>query len=368
MVKVMFIGDLQMKINFSEMYVDDGIKKAVLKILDSGRYIKGHELEIFEKEFADFCTSKFGVGVSSGTSAILLSLIAAGIKKGDEVIVPSHTFIASASPAKFLGCTPVYADIDPETYTMDVDHLKKLISSKTKAIIPVHLYGHPVDMKPLLEIAEDKGLFVIEDACQAHAAEYRGKKTGSLGDVGCFSFFPSKNMTVAGDGGMITTNNDELADKLSMLRDHGRKDKYIHEILGLNFRLSEIPAAVGREQLKHLPGWTDKRRKAAAKYNELLEGIVETPKEAKWAKHVYHLYVIQTDDRDGLSNHLNQQGISTGVHYPVPVHRQPCMDAGKLKLPVTDACVDRILSLPMHPQLKDEEIEYVAEKIKEWKK
>lgn len=357
-----------MKINFSEMYVDDSIKKAVLRILDSKRYIKGNELEIFEMEFAGLCSAKFGVGVSSGTSAILLSLIAAGIKKGDEVIVPSHTFIASASPAKFLGCTPVYADIDPETYTIDVDHVKKLITSKTKAIIPVHLYGHPVDMKPLLEIAEQKGLFVIEDACQAHAAEYRGKKTGSIGDVGCFSFFPSKNMTVAGDGGMITTNNDELAEKLSMLRDHGRKDKYIHDILGLNFRLSEIPAAVGREQLKHLPEWTDKRRKVAAKYNELLEGIVETPKEAKWAKHVYHLYVIQTDDRDGLSNHLNKQGISTGIHYPVPVHRQPCMDAGKLKLPVTDACVDRIVSLPMHPQLKDEEIEYVAEKIKEWKK
>ena len=357
-----------MKINFSEMYVDDAIKNAVLKILDSGRYIKGHELEIFEKEFSGFCTSKFGVGVSSGTSAILLSLIAAGLKKGDEVIVPSYTFVASASPVKFLGCTPVYSDIDPETYTMDVDRVKKLITSKTKAIIPVHLYGHPVDMKPLLEIAEDKGLFVIEDACQAHAAEYKGKKTGSLGDVGCFSFFPSKNMTVAGDGGMITTNNEELAEKLSMLRDHGRKDKYIHEILGLNFRLSEIPAAVGREQLKHLPEWTDRRRKAAAKYNELLEGIVETPAEAEWAKHVYHLYVIQTDDRDGLSKYLNQQGISTGIHYPVPEHRQPCMEAGKLNLPVTDACVDRILSLPMHPQLKTEEIEYVAQKIQEWKK
>jgi perosamine synthetase len=355
-----------MKINFSEMYVDDSIKKAVLRIIDSGRYIKGHELEIFEKEYAKFCSSKFGVGVSSGTSAILLSLIAAGLGKGDEVIVPSHTFIATASPVKFLGCTPVYADIDPETYTIDVDHVKKLITSKTKAIIPVHLYGHPADMNPLLEIAKDRGLFIIEDACQAHAAEYKGKKTGSMGDVACFSFFPSKNMTVAGDGGMITTNNEELAKKLSMLRDHGRKDKYIHEILGLNFRLSEIPAAVGREQLKHLPEWTEKRRKAAAKYNELLDGIVETPKEAKWAKHVYHLYVIQTHDRDGLSKYLQQQGISTGIHYPVPVHRQPCMEAGKPNLPVTDACVDRILSLPMHPQLKNEEIEYVAEKIKEW--
>ncbi len=366
MVRAIIKGSIYMKINFSEMYVDDGIKSAVLRILDSGRYIKGHELEIFEKEFADFCSSKFGVGVNSGTSAILLSLIAAGLKKGDEVIVPSHTFIASASPVKFLGCTPIYADIDTATYTLDIDHVEKLITSKTKAIIPVHLYGHPVDMKPLLEITRDKQIFVIEDACQAHAAEYKGRKTGSMGDIGCFSFFPSKNMTVAGDGGMITTNNEELAEKLSMLRDHGRKDKYIHEILGLNFRLSEIPAAVGREQLKHLPEWTDKRRKAAAKYNELLEDVVETPNEAEWAKHVYHLYVIQTDDRDGLSKHLSQEGISTGVHYPVPVHRQPCMEASKQNLPVTDACVDKILSLPMHPQLKDEEIEYVAEKIKDW--
>ena len=357
-----------MKINFSEMYVDDEIRKVVLRILDSGRYIKGHELEIFEKEFAGFCSSKFGVGVSSGTSAILLSLIAAGIGKGDEVIVPSHTFIATASPAKFLGCTPVYADIDPETYTMDAGHVKKLITPKTKAIIPVHLYGHPADMKPLLEMAKEKGLFVIEDACQAHAAEYNGKRTGSMGDVGCFSFFPSKNMTVAGDGGMITTNNKELAERLSMLRDHGRKDKYVHEMLGLNFRLSEIQAAVGREQLKHLTAWTDRRRKAAAKYNELLAGIVETPQEAKWAKHVYHLYVIRADDRDGLSNYLNTQGIATGIHYPVPVHRQPCMKAGNVNLPVTDACAGRILSLPMHPQLKDEEITYIAEKIREWKK
>lgn len=355
-----------MKINFSEMYVDDSIKKAVLRIIDSRRYIKGRELESFEKEFANFCSTKSGIGVSSGTSAILISLIAAGLKRGDEVIVPSHTFIATASPAKFLGLTPVYADIDPETYTLDVDHVKKLISPKTKAIIPVHLYGHPADMNPLLETAKERGLFVIEDACQAHAAEYKGKKTGSMGDVGCFSFFPSKNITVAGDGGMITTNNEEIAEKLSMLRDHGRKDKYIHEILGLNFRLSEIHAAVGREQLKHLPEWTQMRRKAAAKYNELLEGIVKTPKEAKWAKHVYHLYVIQTHDRDGLSKYLEKQGISTGIHYPVPVHRQPCMQAGKLSLPVTDECVDRILSLPMHPQLKNEEIEYVAEKIKEW--
>ncbi|MDF1534605.1 MAG: DegT/DnrJ/EryC1/StrS family aminotransferase [Methanosarcinaceae archaeon] len=357
-----------MHINFSEMYVDSDIKKAVEQVLDSGRYIKGDNLRQFEREYADFCGTKYGVGVSSGTSAILLSLMALGIKKGDEVIVPSHTFIASASPVKFLGATPVYVDIDLQTYTIDPAKIEAAVTKNTKAIIAVHLYGHPADMDPIKETAKKHDLTIIEDACQAHNAEYKGKKTGFIGDIAVFSFFPSKNMTVAGDGGMVTTSNEELAKKISMLRDHGRTDKYIHDMLGLNFRLSEIPAAIGRQQLKHLNDWTDSRRRAAEKYNKLLDGVVETPTEAQWAKHVYHLYVIQTADRDGLSKYLNDNGISTGIHYPVPVHKQPCMDAGTINLPVTDACVDRILSLPMHPQLTDEQIEYIAEKIQEWAK
>jgi len=355
-----------MHLNFSEMYVDSDIKKAVEQVLDSGRYIKGDNLRQFEREFADFCNTKFAVGVSSGTAAILLSLMALGIKKGDEVVVPSHTFIATASPVKFLGATPVYVDIDPVTYTIDPAKLESPITENTKAIIPVHLYGHPANMDPIKELAKKHNLTLIEDSCQAHAAEYKGQKTGSIGDLAIFSFFPSKNMTVAGDGGMVTTNNEELAQKISMLRDHGRTGKYIHEMLGLNLRLSEIPAAVGRQQLKHLSEWTDSRRRVAKKYNTLLDGVVETPTEAQWAKHVYHLYVVQTDDRDGLSKHLNDHGVSTGIHYPVPVHKQPCMKVANVNLPVTDACVDRILSLPMHPQLTDEQIEYVAEKVKEW--
>ncbi len=358
----------QMHINFSEMYVDSDIKKAVEQVLESGRYIKGNNMRQFEREFADFCDTKYAVCVSSGTSAILLSLMALGIKKDDEVIVPSHTFIATASPVKFLGATPVYVDIDPVTYTIDPEKIESTITESTKAIIPVHLYGHPANMGPIKELAEKNDIKVIEDSCQAHAAEYKGRKTGSMGDMAVFSFFPSKNMTVAGDGGIVTTSNEELAEKVSMLRDHGRKGKYVHEMIGLNLRLSEIPAAVGREQLKHLNDWSDKRRSAAAKYNKLLDGVVETPTEAEWAKHVYHLYVIQTADRDGMGKFLNEQGIRTGIHYPVPVHRQPCMEADKLSLPVTDACVDRILSLPMHPQLRDEQIEYVAEKIQEWLK
>ncbi|MCD4703676.1 MAG: DegT/DnrJ/EryC1/StrS family aminotransferase [Methanosarcinaceae archaeon] len=355
-----------MHINFSEMYVDDDIRSAVAQVLDSGRFIKGNNLRQFEQEFAEFCNTEYAIGVSSGTSAILLTMMALGIKKDDEVIVPSHTFIASASPAKFLGATPVYVDVDPETYTIDPTQLEDAISANTKAIIAVHLYGHPADMDPIMDIATSHNIPVVEDACQAHAGEYKGKRTGSMGDIGVFSFFPSKNMTVAGDGGMVVTSNEELAEKISMLRDHGRKEKYVSDMLGLNLRLSEIPAAVGREQLKHLPEWTDRRRAVAAEYDRLLADVVDTPTAAAWAKHVYHLYVIQTDDRDGLAQYLKDNGISTGIHYPVPVHKQPCMEAGDVELPVTDTLVDRILSLPMHPQMTDEQVQYVAEKIQEW--
>ncbi len=350
------------------MYVDAEIKKAVNDVLDSGRYIKGEQLRLFEEEFSAFCGADYGIGVSSGTSAVLLTMMALGIKTGDEVIVPSHTFIATASPAKFLGATPVYVDINPVTYTMDPLKLESAITDRTKAIIVVHLYGHPVDMDKIMSIAKKYDIRVIEDACQAHAAEYKGKKTGSLGDMAAFSFFPSKNMTVAADGGIVLTSDEELAKKMSMLRDHGRTDKYLHEMLGLNLRLSEVPASIGRVQLKHLPEWTETRRNVAAKYNVLLDGVVETPAEKEWAKHAYYVYTIQTDDRDGLQEHLNKNGISTGIYYPVPVHRQPCMEAGDCSLPVTDACVDRILSLPMHPQLTDEQIDFVAEKIEEWVK
>jgi len=356
----------KMNIQMNEMYTDTYIKKAVEDVLESGRYIKGDQLRLFEQEFADFCNTEYAVGVNSGTSALLLSLMALGIKKADEVIVPSHTFIATVSPVKFLGGTPVYADIDPAIYTIDPAKVEKAITKKTKAIIPVHLYGHPTDMDPLKELSKQHDIAIIEDSCQAHAAQYKGKKTGSIGDLAAFSFFPSKNMTVAGDGGMVTTSNEELAEKISMLRDHGRADKFNSKMLGLNLRLSEIPAAIGREQLKHLNDWTNSRRHAAAVYDQLLDGVVETPVEAGWARHVYHLYVIRTENRENLKEYLNNNGVSTGIHYPVPVHKQPCMDAGDVMLPVTQTCVDHILSLPMHPLLRDEQIEYVTEKIQEW--
>ena len=356
-----------MKINFSKMYIDEGMKKAVLDVLDSGRYVKGDELRKFEQEFAEFCTTKYAVGVSSGTAAILLSLMAIGIGKGDEVIVPAHTFIATASPIKFLGGTPVYADIDSETYTLDPNDVERKITENSKAIIPVHLYGHPADMDPINELAENHSLYVIEDASQAHGAIYKGRKVGSIGDIGCFSFFPSKNMTVLGEGGMVVTDNEELAEKVAMMRDHGRREKYVHEMLGLNFRMGEIHAAIGREELKHISEWNRKRREIAAHYNSLLNGFdLVRPIEKTWAKHVYHLYVIRMKQRDKLAEHLKKADVSTGIHYPIPLHKQPCLMAGDVHLPITESYVNEILSLPMHPQLTNSEIEYICNNINEF--
>ena len=353
-----------MQISLSKMYVDDQIYKVVLNVLNSGRYINGQNIASFEQEFASLCTTKYAVAVSSGTSAILLSLMASGIGKGDEVIVPSHTFVATVSPARFLGATLVYADINPETYTIDPGEVRRKISPRTKAIIPVHLYGHPCDMDPLNELARAQNICVIEDACQAHGAAYKGKKTGSLGNIACFSFFPSKNMTVLGDGGMITTNNDKIAQEVRMLRDHGRTQKYVHEILGLNCRLSEVHAAIGREQLKHLAQWNERRRAIAAQYNaQLRDSGVVIPVEGDWAKHVYYMYVIRVKQRDKLASYLKEKGIETGIHYPVPVHRQPCLKSD-VRLPVTEKYVDEILSLPMHPQLTDEQVRYVASEVR----
>jgi len=389
-----------MEIPLSKMYVDDQIHKVVSDVLDSGRYINGQNIKSFEQEFAGLCGTKHAIGVTSGTSAILLSLMTLGVGEGDEVIVPSHTFIATASPAKFLGATIVYADVDPQTYTIDPAEVKKKITPRTKAIIPVHLYGHPCDMDPINELARAHNLYVIEDACQAHGASYYSQQTqqtstnlnespsvsislrpsqqtqrtqatqqterrvGSLGDLACFSFFPSKNMTVLGDGGMITTDDSQLAQKVGMLRDHGRTQKYVHDMLGLNCRLSELHAAIGREQLKHLEDWTERRRTIAARYHALLRdsGVI-TPVEREWAKHVYYMYVIRVKQRDKLASYLREKGIETGIHYPVPVHRQPCL-MSDARLPITEQYVDEILSLPMYPQLTDEQVAYVASQVR----
>ncbi len=357
------------KIKLVEMYVDDVMKRTVLEVLESGNYVNGVNNRKFEEDFAKFCGVKRAVAVSSGTAALYLALSAVGVGRGDEVIVPAFSFIATASPVVQLGAKPVFVDINPKTYTIDIEETRKKISNKTKALVPVHLYGHPVDMNPLLDLAEEKNLFIVEDACQAHGAEYKGTKVGSLGDIGCFSFYPSKNMTVAGDGGMITTNNDEFVDRAEMIRNQGRKEKYTHELMGWNFRLSEIHAAIGRQQLKHLPDWTDKRREIARIYTEALSGLdLILPIEEEWAKHVYHVYVLRSKNRDRLAEHLNKKGIATVVHYPIPIHKQPCMlELGiNETLRVSERCANEVISIPMHPHLSREDVEYVIMCLKEY--
>ncbi len=357
-----------MKINMAEMYVDDEIKNAAIKVLESKRYVKGEQAKKFENEFSKFVGTKYAIATNSGTSALHVLMLSIGIKRGDEVIVPSHTFIATVSPLIHIGAKPVFAEIDEKTYTIDTNDIRKKITDKTKAIIPVHLYGHPAAMDEIKEIAEEHDLKIIEDACQAHGAEYKGKKVGSIGDAAAFSFFPSKNMTVAGDGGMIVTDNEEYAIKAKALVDQGRLagKKYEHDFVGFNYRMSEILAAIGRVQLRHLDEWIERRREIAKLYNELLDGEdIILPFEEQWAKHVYHLYVIRCRNREELKKFLKEKGIATGIHYPIPVHLQPAI-AKNYKLPITEKIAKEVLSIPMHPQMKREDAEYVANAIKEW--
>jgi len=346
--------------------VDRDIKEAVWAVLDSGWYILGERVAQFEQRFANFCGTKHAVCTSSGTAAIFLSLHALGVGPRDEVIVPSFSFVATASPVLHVGAKPIFVDIALRTYTLDPNEVEKKLSKRTKVIIPVHLYGHPADMDSILEIAEKKNLFVLEDACQAHGAEYKGKRVGGIGHIACFSFYPSKNMTVCGDGGIVTTDNEEVAEKIRVLRNHGRLAKYVHEILGYNLRFNEIQAAIGLKQLEKLPGWNEIRRKTAQAYNKSLSGLVTTPIEERWAKHAYYMYVIRTEKRTALQEFLKKHGVSTGIHYPVPIHKQPATSGivdSNLKLKNTEESAVTVLSLPMYPQLTQLETEYVCEKI-----
>jgi dTDP-4-amino-4,6-dideoxygalactose transaminase len=372
------------KINLSEMYVDEEIRQAALDVLNSGRYIKGPRVQEFEESFAKFTKAQFAVATSSGTTALLTAYLALGIKEGDEVIVPSHTFIATVTPFMFLGAKPVFVDIEPDIFTMDPEQVKNKITDRTRAIVAVHLYGHPVDMQPIMELAEKHNIKVVEDSCQAHGAKYQNQNIGDIGDVAIFSFFPSKNMTVAGDGGICVTNDPELAEKMRILRNHGRTDRDTSQILGLNFRMSEIHAAIGHVQLKHLHDWTDSRRRVASIYDRVFSssGLVDEniilPTERDWARHVYHLYVIRVLDgkRYELRKYLQEKGINTGIHYGKPLHEQPVIiDHLKNKfneeidaqtLPETNKAVKEILSLPMYPNLSIEEISRIVETMKSY--
>jgi dTDP-4-amino-4,6-dideoxygalactose transaminase len=361
----------KMNIPLMKVYVDENIKKAVLEVLDSGWYILHERVAEFERKFSSFCGVRNAICVGSGTAAIFLSLLAIGIKSEDEVIVPSFSFIASATPVIHVGAKPVFVDIEPETYTIDPENVRKAITKKTKAIIPVHLYGHPADMDAILEIAKENDLYVIEDACQAHGAEYKGRRVGGIGHIACFSFYPSKNMTVCGDGGVVVTNDEKVAEKIKMMRDHGRRGKYVFDMVGYNLRFNEIQAAIGIKQLEKLPEWNEARRNIARIYNQELEGYVVTPVEEPWAKHVYHLYVIRTKKRDSLRKFLGEYGISTGVHYPIPIHKQPAITSllgSQSTLRNAEKFAKEVLSLPIYPKLTKREIDYITEKIIEFLK
>jgi dTDP-4-amino-4,6-dideoxygalactose transaminase len=343
------------------------ILNGIARSLDGMHLFLGDNVQSLEREFSQFCNTKHGIGVSDGTTALHIILRAMEIGSGDEVITVSHTFIATAEAIILAGATPVFVDIDPDTCLMDVSLVEASITPRTKAILPVHLYGQTVDMDPLIEIAQQHGLRVIEDACQAHGAEYKGRRAGSLGDAAAFSFYFSKNLGAYGEGGFITTNDDEIARRARMIRDHGSERKYYHDLMGFNARLDELQAVVLRAKLRHLEEWTGKRRMHAARYNELLKNLpVKTPVECPENCHVYHLYVIQTPHRDELLGRLKEKGVGAGIHYPVPVHLQKSMSHLRYNtgsLPITERVVGEILSLPMYAELNEDLIVKVVQAI-----
>lgn len=343
------------------------ISAAIQGVLDRGDFILGQDVHKLEEEFAAYCGTKYAVGVDSGLAALELSLRALGIGAGDEVIVPAHTFTASAAAITFAGAKPVFVDVDPETLCIDVDKIESAITAHTKAILPVHLYGLPADMDAILAIAEKHHLVVVEDACQAHGAMYKGKRTGNLGHAAGFSFYPTKNLGACGDAGIITTNDPNVAAAATAMRNCGQKSKNVHELPPFNHRLDSIQAAILRVKLHYLDQWINSRRNLAALYNKLLTGSnVITPVEPAGYDHVYHLYVIRSKNREELQAHLKAQGIGTAIHYPKPVHLQPFyMQQGGAEgqFPVAEQVCNEILSLPMYPELTKEQVETVASEI-----
>ncbi|HEY0101588.1 MAG TPA: DegT/DnrJ/EryC1/StrS family aminotransferase, partial [Pyrinomonadaceae bacterium] len=310
------------------------VNEAIARVVESAAFVLGREVEAFESAFAGYLGARFCVGVSNGTAAIQLALMACGIGAGDEVIVPANTFFATAEAVSTAGATPVFVDADPISYTIDVNKIEAAITERTRAIIPVHLYGQAADLDAIFEIAAQRDLAVIEDAAQAHGALYKGSRVGARGRANCFSFYPGKNLGAYGEGGAVVTNDAEVARRVRLLRDHGSEQKYRHEIIGYNFRLEGIQGAVLNVKLKYLDGWNDLRRAHAARYRELLaeahpggsdddSGTLTLPQESPYARHIYHLYVVQSVERDALQKHLSAAGIQTGIHYPVPVHLQP---------------------------------------------
>ncbi|RCJ23206.1 erythromycin biosynthesis sensory transduction protein eryC1 [Nostoc sp. ATCC 43529] len=348
--------------------IKDEIDTAVLKVLESTQFILGNEVKALEEEFASYCNADYGIAVNTGTSALHLALLAAGIGAGDEVITVPFTFVATVAAICYTGARPVFVDIDPVSYTIDVNQIEKAITERTKAILPVHLYGQPADMEPIIEIARRYGLTVIEDAAQAHGAEYKGQRVGSIGDIGCFSFYPGKNLGAYGEGGIIVTKNPEYTRTMQMLRDWGQERRYHHVLKGYNYRMDGIQGAILRVKLRYIEKWTQARIAHAAQYNELLADSVPTPVTLPYSRHVYHVFAIRTSQREYLQQQLNEQGIQTGIHYPIPVHLQTAYsDLGYQygDFPHSELAAREELSLPMYAELSTAQIATVSEKVKE---
>ncbi len=344
------------------------IDAAISRVLESCQFVLGPEVEAFEQEFAAYCGASECIAMNSGTSALHLALLAAGIGPGDEVITVPFTFVASVSAVTYAGARPVLVDIDPRSFTMDPAAIEAAITPRTKAILPVHLYGQSADMDPIMEVARRHGLVVIEDAAQAHGAKYKGRPVGSIGDMACFSFYPGKNLGAYGEGGAVTTSNPEYARTMRMLRDWGQDRKYHHLLRGFNYRMEGFQGAILRVKLRHLEKWTEARRAVVKLYNDLLaDSGVETPTEMPWGRHVYHVYTLRTDDRDGLQASLQAEGIQTGIHYPVPAHLQPAysdLGYGRGAFPQSETASQQVLSLPLYPELSSQSVAEVAEAVK----
>jgi dTDP-4-amino-4,6-dideoxygalactose transaminase len=342
---------------------------AIERVLDGMSLYLGPEQLAFEREFAAYCDSLDSVSVSNGTDALALALRACEIGPGDEVITVANTFIATVEAISMVGAIPVFVDIEPDTYAMNWRDIERVITPKTRAVLPVHLYGHPVEMDPILAIARKHGLLVIEDASQAHGATYNGRPIGGIGDIGCFSLYCSKTLGAYGEAGICVTNNPDLAERMRVLRDHGSRRRYEHEVMGVNARMDEIQAAILRVKLPYLDRWNAARREHAAAYSSRLRGVVASaPETASWAQHAFYVYVIETPNRDRVREALTERGILTGIHYPIPLHLQPaCKQYGYAQgsLPVTEAAAERILSLPMYAELTSDQVQQVCDALVE---
>ena len=345
------------------------IDASIRRIVDNTSFIMGEEVAGFERAFADYIGSRGAVGVASGTAALQLALLACDVGPGDEVITTAHTFIATAEAISQTGARPVFADIHPQTYNIDCEQVEDAVTPRTKAILPVHLYGQPADMDPLLDIARHHNLTLIEDAAQAHGAEYKGRRCGTMGQLACFSFYPGKNLGAYGDAGAVTGNDEVLLTRVRKLRDHGRTTKYEHEEMGFGARLDALQAAILGAKLPHLEAWTEARRAHSRRYNELLAACeAVTPYESPDVRHVYHLYVVRTPGRDQVLAHLKSHGVGAGIHYPIPLHRQPVylqQGYGDVSLPITEKVTQEIVSLPLYPELSDEQMAHVVRTINE---